>query len=136
MRMIASSLAVVLAVLSATPALGQPERKTELVGLDGASVDRIRLRHEIDGSWVIDTQSILYRDTSRDYYLVTLKQACRQLVTQRPFDFHPVVDWHLREDRSYQVRPLAGPRCAVARIEQVDDARADALRAESLRRVW
>jgi hypothetical protein len=134
--MTAASLGAVFAVLSAAPALGQTERKTELVGPDGASVDSLPLRHDVDASWVIDTQSILYRDTSRDYYLVTLKAACKQLATQRPFDFHPAVEWQLREDRSYEVRPLAGPRCGVTKIEQVDDARAAALQLASLRRVW
>jgi hypothetical protein len=137
-RLIALSLVTLMAAagLAAAPALGEPTRKTELVELDGKSVDTMQLRHAIDATWVVDNQNILYRDTSRDYYLVTLKEACRQLEVRRSFDFFPAVSWELREDRTYEVRPQAGPHCGVARIAQVDDARADALRDASLRRAW
>jgi hypothetical protein len=137
-RLIASSLATVavLALVGAAPALAQAAKKTELVELDGKSVDRMQLRHSIDATWVVDNQNILYRDTTRDYYLVTLKEACRQLEVRRGFDFFPAVSWELNENRTYEVRPEAGLHCGVAKIAQVDDARADTLRDASLRRAW
>ena len=137
-RLIASSLTIVavLALVGSAPALGQPERKTELVELDGKSVDRMQLRYDIDAAWVVDNQNLLYRDTFRDHYLVTLKKACEQLEVRRRFQFFPAVSWELRANRSYEVRPLAGPHCDVGRIEQVDDARADTLREAALRRAW
>lgn len=137
-RLIASSLATVaaLALVGSAPALGQPDRKTELVELDGKSVDRMPLRYDIDAAWVVDNQNLLYRDTFRDHYLVTLKKACEQLEVRRGFQFFPAVSWDLHANRTYEVRPLAGPHCGVARIEQVDDVRAGALREASLRRAW
>jgi hypothetical protein len=137
-RLIAASLATVavLALVGSVPALGQAAKKTELVDLDGRSVDRMQLRHALDATWVVDNQNILYRDTTRDYYLVTLKQACRQLEVRRSFVFFPAVSWELKENRTYEVRPEAGPHCGVAKIAQVDDARADTLRDASLRRAW
>ncbi|MDP3736811.1 MAG: M56 family metallopeptidase [Hyphomonadaceae bacterium] len=115
----------------------QADRKTELVALGGKSVDRIQLRYDFDGEWLIDTQNILYRDDARDYYLVTLKEACEQLeIRSLRFRFYPSWSWQLRADRTYDVRPEAGAHCDVAKIEQVDRARADALRAASLRRIW
>ena len=136
-RLIASSLVTLMtAAALAAPALGQSEKKTELVELDGKTVDSMPLRHNIDATWVVDTQNLLYRDTARDYYLVTLKQACRQLEVRRGFSFHPSAIWQLRETRTYEVRPYAGEPCGVARIEQVDHARADTLREGALRRAW
>ncbi len=137
-RLIASSLVAALAAatLSVAPALGQTERKTELVALDGKTVDKMQMRYETDATWVVDNQNILYRDTTRDYYLVTLKEACKRLELQQPFTFFPAVTWQLREGRSYEVRPEAGKPCDVAKIAQVDTAKATALRQASLRRAW
>jgi hypothetical protein len=137
-RLIASSLATVavLALAGSAPALGEATRKTELVELDGRSVDRIPLRYDIDAAWVVDNQNILYRDTSRGHYLVTLKEACKRIVVRQPFTFRPGYVWELRANRTYEVRPWAGQPCDVAKIAQVDDARADALREAALRRAW
>ena len=137
-RLIASSLAalVTAAALAPEPALGESQKKTELIALDGRHVDRMQLRHDFDAAWVIDNQNILYRDDSRDYYLVTLEKACEPLEMRgRSFHFFPT-SWQLRTSRAYEVRPEAGTPCDVARIEQVDDARARPLRAASERRVW
>jgi hypothetical protein len=137
--LIASSLVILMtaAGLSAAPALGQPETKTQLVELDGTSVDSIQLRYDMDAGWVIDNQNILYRDTHRDHYLVTLKEACEPLdIRRRAFKFHPSWSWRLLASNTYEVRPRAGAYCDVARIEKVDDARAIALRDASSWRVW
>ncbi len=138
-RLIASSL-VALATLAGAismPAAADPEARTELVALDGTSVDKLRLRHGFDGVWVVDTQTILYRDTTRDYYVVSLKAACDSLsLRSRSFHFYPGWTWPLKAERSYEVRPQVGSSCDVAKIAQVDDAKADSLREASLRRVW
>jgi hypothetical protein len=137
-RLIASSLVTLMAAaaLATTPALGESATKTELVDLDGKSVDRMQLRHDFEAPWVVDTQNILWRDTHRDYYLVTLKEACDQLKVRRRFHVYPSVTWELRANRAYEVRPWAGPHCGIAKIAQIDDARASALREASLRRAW
>jgi hypothetical protein len=115
----------------------QADRKTELVALDGARVDRIRLRYDIVDTWLVDTQSILYRDDSRAYYLVTLKEACKRLdIRSLRFTLYPSWSWQLRADRAYEVRPQVGSHCDVAKIEQIDRARADALREASQWRIW
>jgi hypothetical protein len=125
------------ATLAAAPALAQPERKTELVELGGKSVDRMQLRYDFNSAWVVDNQNILYRDNTRDYYLVTLKEACEPLDNRgRPFSFHPAWSWQLLASRDYEVRPQDGQWCDVARIEQVDDAKATELRDKSQWRVW
>ena len=137
-RLIASSLAFLAAVglLAAAPAQGQPEKKTELIKL-GKSVEEIPLHHDFDGLWVVDNQNLLYRDTSRDYYLVTLKEACEPLdIRRRSFSFRPADPWQLRASSAYEIRPLAGPWCDVARIELVDDAKASDLRDEAKWRAW
>ena len=133
----AVSLCLVLlaAALGAAPALSEPARKTELVALDGGSVERLPLRYDFDAAWVVDAKNILYRDTSRDYYLVTLKTECSQIV-RRGFSFFPSWSWQLLATSSYEVRPEAGPYCSVARIDNVDDAKAIALRDRSRRRAW
>ncbi len=141
-RLIASALVTLAAVAAVSaPALAEPQQarqqKTQLVALGGANVERMFLRYDFDGVWVIDTQNILYRDETRDYYLVTLKAACATLaIRSRSFAFFPAWSWQLRANYSYEVRPEAGSRCDVARIEQLDDVRAKALRKASLRRVW
>lgn len=136
-KLIASSLAAaMLALSSALPALGEPERKTDLVELGGKSVDRIQLRHDIDGVWVIGNQAILYRDTARDHYLVTFKAACKPIERRQGFAFSPAPTWQLQSQAVYKVRFQAGAPCDVAKVEQVDAARADALHAEATRRAW
>ena len=91
----------------------------------------------INGVWVIDNQNILYRDDVRDYYLVTLDNACPTLdIRSREFSFHPAWSWQLRANFSYEVRPNAGSPCDVSRIAQIDDDKAVALRDAAQWRVW
>jgi hypothetical protein len=138
-RLIASTFVTLAAVAGSAsmPAMAEPDIKTALIALDGTSVDKMRPRHGFDGVWVIDSQNILYRDTTRDYYVVTLKEACETLtIRSRSFAFFPGWTWPLKAERSYEVRPQVGSPCDVGKISQVDDARADALRAASLHRVW
>jgi Family of unknown function (DUF6491) len=138
-RLTASSLVVLMTVpaLASAPAFAEPVRKTELVELDGTSVDRIQLRHDMDAGWVVDNQNILYRDTYSDHYLVTLKEPCRQLDSRsRSFKFFPSWSWRLLASNTYEVRPRAGLPCSVARIERVDDTRANTLRDVAQRRIW
>lgn len=130
------SLMSAAAILGA-PALAEPKVRTQLVTLEGKSVDVIQLRHDFNSVWVIDNQNILYRDDSRDYYLVTLKEACQPLgIRDRRFSFHPEASWRLKASASYEIRPLAGRPCGVARIEQVTDDRADPMREAALWRMW
>lgn len=137
-KLVASAFAIVLtgAALTAAPAVGEPERKTDLVGIDGQRVDVIPLINDFDATWVVDTQKLLYRDVRQDYYLVTLKQTCSQLSIQgRSFYFHPT-QAQLRASSAYEVRPEAGRECNVVRIEKMAEAKALPLRDASLRRVW
>jgi hypothetical protein len=125
------------AALAVAPALGQPESRTQLIALDGKSVDKMQLRHDFNAVWVIDERNILYRDDTRDYYLVTLKEACAPItIRSRSFDFHPSWTWQLQASRAYEVRPEGGSRCDVAKIEQLDDVKANPIRDASLWRVW
>jgi hypothetical protein len=136
---LASSLATLLTatLLAAAPATAEASRKTELVALDGSHVERMQLRYDFNSAWVVDGLSILYRDDSRDYYLVTLKKECTQVLHRgRGFDFYPSDPWQLLENRSYEVRPKVGPRCDVARIGQISDDRATTLRETADRRYW
>ena len=127
-------IASLAALFGVSPALAQHANKTELVTFDGASVDRIQMRETIDAAWVIDTQNILYRDGSREHYLVTLRQACKRLALQQPFSFEPSDSRELRATRTYEVLPQAGPPCEVAKIAQIDPARAKGLRDQARRR--
>lgn len=122
----------------AGPALADPETKTQLVALDGTSIETMRLREGSSYStWVIDKQNVLYRDEFRDYFLVTLKRPCEPLaIRQRPFAFHPGAPWRLKATSSYEVRPEGGAPCDVAKITKIDDARASPLRDASLWRAW
>ena len=135
-KLIASSLVILMA--TAAPASGEESvRKTELVDVDGASVDVIQLRYDMDAAWVIDNRSVLYRDTHRDHYLVTLKEACTQLdVRRRSFKFFPSWSWRLLASNTYEVQPRRGPECDVGRIERIDDVRATALRDAAQWRSW
>ena len=138
-KLIVSSLAALaaMAALAAAPALAQPEAKTTLVTIDGASADALQLHHDFDAAWVIDSQTILYRDVSRDHYLVTLKDACKQIeVRGRDFNFHPSWSTRLLASNAYEIRPTAGKRCDVSRVEQLDGARASQLQEAAQRRVW
>jgi hypothetical protein len=123
---------------AALPAMGQERtRKTELLDVDGKSVDRLQLRYDFDAGWVIDNQNLLYRDVNRDHYLVTLKEPCTQIdVRSRSFRFFPSWSWQLLATNDYEVKPEAGEECDIARIEQVDDAKAATLRNSAQRRIW
>lgn len=136
--LIASSFVVLMtAATLAAPAVAGPEKKTELIALDGRSVDKMPLRDDFDATWVIDTQRVLYRDDRRAYYLVTLKDACPSLeIRSLGFAFHPAWSWQLRDNFAYEIRPQAGSRCDVARIEKMDDAKAEPLRDAAHHRVW
>lgn len=133
-RLAALSLACALA--GAAPATGDTGQKTELVNAAGQVVDLMVLRHDFGDVWIIDNRNVLWRDSGRDYYLVTLEAECPQLEARRPFQFHPQAPWRLESRRSYEIRPQAGPKCDVDRIAQVDDARGETLRASALRRGW
>lgn len=138
-RLVASAFALLMAgaAVAAAPAVGEPQKKTELVGIDGQRIDTMRLRYDIDGGWVVDTQKVLYRDVRDGYYLVTLKQACEPLTIRgRGFSFYPADRPHLKSDRSYEIRPAAGQECDVARIEQIDEAKAMPMREASKWRLW
>ena len=137
--MLASSLVALMATagLAVAPVWAEPEAKTQLVTLEGKSVDIMQLRHDFNSVWVIDNQNVLYRDDSRDHYVVTLKAACQPLdIRDRRFTFHPASDWRLKASTSYEIRPLAGRPCSVAKVEQVNDERADTMRKAALWRMW
>jgi hypothetical protein len=137
-KLVASSLVILMtAAVLAAPALAGPDKKTELVALDGKSVDTMRLRDDFDAVWVVDTQRVLYRDDRRAYYLVTLDEACPSLgIRSKEFSFHPAWSWQLRTNSAYEIRPYVGSACDVSRIEKIDEAKADPLRAAAHHRVW
>jgi hypothetical protein len=131
-KLIALSLASVAVVgLAAAPAIGQPEKKTELVELGKGSVDTLLLRYAFEATWVVDQKNILLRDTYRDHYVVTLKDECEQLDMQRSFKFFPALAGNILAGRQYEVRDRTGEPCDIVRIEQVDTERANELRAAS-----
>jgi murein DD-endopeptidase MepM/ murein hydrolase activator NlpD len=112
-------------------------RKTDLIDIDGKRVASLPLRYDIDGTWVIDNRNVLYRDTSRGHYLVTLNEACKQLdIRRRSFNFFPSWSLRLLASKTYEVRHdtglgsggATGQPCDVATIARIDDARANTLR--------
>lgn len=134
-KLMALTLAILMAAVA--PAWGEEVRKTELIDIDGKSVDRLQLRYNFDASWVIDNQNILYRDAHRDHYLVTLKEACKQLDNRgRRFKFFPSWSWELKASHTYELKPRAGQECDVSTIARVDDAKATALRDAGAWRNW
>jgi hypothetical protein len=139
-KMRIASLLVTLATVAgvyAAPSFAEPEAKTQLVTLDGKSVETLQLRHDFNSAWVVDNQNILFRDDTRDYYLVTLKQACQPLeVRNRQFAFHPGWSWRLKSTSGYEVRPDAGRPCEVATVAQITDDKANPMRDAALWRVW
>ena len=132
---LAIMLALFASVFAAAPALAGPETRTELIALNGASVDHLDLAYAFDGVWVVDNQNLLYRDTAGDYYHVTLKAACNSVI-RRSFNFFPSWASQLLATTIYEVRPEAGPRCGVAKIEKIGDTKGIALRDASRRRAW
>jgi hypothetical protein len=136
-RLIASSLVILMTLAAPAAAAEELARKTELVDVDGRSVDRLQLRYHFDAGWVIDNQNLLYRDTNRDHYLVTLKEACKQIdVRSRQFRFFPSWSWELLATKTYEVKPEVGQECDVAKIARVDESRANTLREAAERRIW
>ena len=134
-KLIATTLAV--AMLTSAPALAEPEAKTELVGHDGQRVQALPLKYDFHSAWVVDTQRVLYRDYSQQYYLVTLKAACSPLAIKgRSAAFFPDPQWRLQAKRSYEIRPLAGEPCDVAQIAKIADSQASPLRENALHRIW
>lgn len=129
------ALPLVILMSAMAPTVAEPVRKTDVVDA-GKAVPNLQLRYGFNGAWVIDTKNVMWRDTSRDHYLVTLSAECKQLANRRPFDFFPSDPTQVFASRSYQVRPMAGERCDVAKIERLDTARATALRESALRRAW
>ncbi|HEX5008308.1 MAG TPA: hypothetical protein VFV70_14430 [Hyphomonadaceae bacterium] len=135
-RLVASSLVILGAAASPVTA-DELTRKTELVDVDGASVDRLQLRYNFYAGWVIDNQNLLYRDTHQDHYLVTLKEACKQIdVRSRRFKFFPSWSWELVATKTYEIKPAAGQECAVGKIARLDETRANTLRDKAERRIW
>jgi hypothetical protein len=120
-----------LALAAAAPAVGQPEKKTELVELDGKAVDSMLLRYAFDATWAVDEQHILVRDTYRDHYLVTLKSECEKLEMQRGIKFFPALAGRIRASLRYEVRDPVGQPCDITRVEQIDQERANELKAAS-----
>jgi hypothetical protein len=136
-RLIASSLVILMTLAAPAAVAEELARKTELVDVDGKSVDRLQLRYDFDAGWVIDNQNLLYRDTHRDHYLVTLKEACKQIdVRSRQFRFFPSWSWELLATKTYEVKPEVGQECVVAKIAHVDESRANTLREAAERRIW
>ena len=133
-----SLVTLLIAASFAAPATSDElTRKTELVDLDGKSVDRMQLRYDFDAGWVISNQTLLYRDTNRDHYLVTLKEPCKQIdVRARTFKFFPSWSWELLATRTYEVKPEVGKECDVAQIARIDESKATTLREEAERRIW
>jgi hypothetical protein len=124
-------------MLASPAALAESGKKTELIDLDGKSVDVIQLRYDMDAGWVIDNRTLLYRDTSREHYLVMLKEPCKQIDNRgRNFKFFPSWSWRLLASNTYEVRPEVGKECGVARIEKIDATRANTLRDSAMRRIW
>lgn len=121
----------------ALPALAEPKMKTGLVGEDGQRVQALPLLYNFNAVWVVDAQRVLYRDDSRQYYLVTLKQACPVLAIKgRGIAFLPNPEWRLHTTRSYEIRPAAGKPCDVSEIAKIVSDVAMPMRESSLRRVW
>ena len=115
--------------MMAAPALGQTERKTDIVDLGGKSVDSLLLRYGFDATWAIDTQNILLRDTYRDYYKVTLKAPCPKLEMDRGIRFFPALSGRVYSHLRYEVRDPASQPCDIGRIEKIEQDAALALRA-------
>ena len=126
---------ILASVLATAPALAAPETRTELIALNGERVDQLDLAYAFDGVWVVDNQNLLYRDTSGSYNQVTLKAACNSVI-RRNFNFFPSLASQLLATTIYEVRPEAGPRCGVAKIEKLRETKSIARRDASRRRDW
>lgn len=136
MTKLLSAALVSLSLLSGAPALAEPEAKTELIK-DGQRVQQLPLRYHFYASWVIDTQRVLYLDSSQSYYLVTTKADCSPLAIKgRSVAFFPDTQLNLRTSRTYEIRPEAGERCGVSQIAKLDEAAGKPLRDSAMHRLW
>lgn len=132
-----SAALVASTLLAGAPALAEPDAKTALVGVNGQPVAALPLKYDFWGSWVVDTQRVLYLDASQSYYLVTTEQACSPLAIKgRSVAFFPDARWRLQETRSYELRPEAGEPCRVSQIAKLGESEAKALRESALHRLW
>lgn len=136
MTKLISAALISLSLLAGAPALAEPEAKTELIK-DGQRVQSLPVRNNFYGGWVIDTQRVLYLDTSQDYYLVTTKADCSPLAIKgRSVAFFPDTQLSLRSSRTYELRPEAGERCGVSQVAKLDEAAGKSLRAAAMHRLW
>lgn len=131
-----SAALVSLSLLAGAPALAEPEAKTELIK-DGQRVQSLPVRNVFYAAWVIDTQRVLYLDTSQDYYLVTTKADCSPLAIKgRSVAFFPDTQLTLKSSRTYELRPEAGERCGVAQVARLDEPAGKSQRAAAMHRLW
>lgn len=127
---------VSLSLLAGAPALAEPEAKTELIK-DGQRVQQLPVRNNFYASWVIDTQRVLYLDTSQSYYLVTTKADCSPLAIKgRSVAFFPDTQLSLKSSRTYELRPEAGARCGVSQVAKLDEQAGKSLRDTAMHRLW
>src|SRR5262245_34224170 len=120
MKTLIKSLIVSATLLAgaAAPALAQTPGKALMVNGKGATVDSLLLRYAFDATWVIDNHRILLRDTHRDNYLITMKDACEKLELDRQFIIFPELKDRVYASLKYEVRDKAGPYCDITSIEQ------------------
>jgi len=127
---------VSLSLLSGAPALAEPETKTELIN-GGERVQHLSVRNPYYAAWVIDTQRVLYIDTTQSYFLVTTKADCSPLAIKgRTVAFFPDTQLSLRESRTYELRPEAGQRCDVSQVAKLDKTDGKRLRDGAMHRLW
>lgn len=128
MRTVIAAVAAALAASAViAPAVAAPEQKTELAD-QGKPVDSLLLRYGFDATWVVDSQTILLRDTYRDHYVVTMDQPCEWLELDRSFFFFPKLADRVRAARFYEVRDNAHENCTISKIEKVSSETAQGLR--------
>lgn len=136
MTKLISAALVSLSVLAGAPALAEPEAKTELIR-DGQRVQQLPVHNGFYAAWVVDTQRVLYLDTSQSYYLFTTKADCSPLAIKgRTVAFFPDTQLSLRESRTYELRPEAGARCGISQIAKLGEAHGKQLRDSAMHRIW
>lgn len=130
-KLVALGFGMLLAACAAAiaPAAAEPERRTEIAD-NGKAVDSLLLRYRFDATWVLNTQSILLRDTYREYYVLTLDEPCEWIAFAHPFFFFPELEDRVRAELTYDVRDDKHEICDIAKIEKVSGATAKELRAK------
>jgi hypothetical protein len=128
-KMFAAAAAALAATAALAPAVAAPERKTEIVD-QGKAVDSLLLRYVFEGTWVLDKQSILMRDSYRDHYLVTLEKPCGWIELSHPFSFFPSLSDRVLAGRVYEVRDNVHEICTISKIEKISREAAQGLRAK------